>query len=129
VTARGKLAVAGGLVAAALALAAYQGVRSATVYYLTPGEFAARPDLHRARVRLAGTVQPGSVARRGEQVQFTLTDGAIAYHVTFAGVLPDLFAEGRQVLVEGRLVDARVFEATQVISTHPTEYRERYPER
>ncbi len=126
---RRKLAVAGALVVAALALAAYQGVRSATVYYLTPGEFAGRPDLHRARVRLAGTVQPGSVAKSAGQVQFTLTDGTTAYRVIFAGVLPDLFAEGRQVLVEGRLVEERIFQATQVISTHPTEYRERYPER
>ncbi|MDR7481756.1 MAG: cytochrome c maturation protein CcmE [Armatimonadota bacterium] len=128
-TARRKLLIAGALVVAALAAAAYQGVRSAVVYYLTPAEFARRPDLHGARVRLAGAVQPGSVAKGDGRVQFTLADGTAAYRVEFAGPLPDLFAEGRGVLVEGRLVGGGVFQATQVISTHPTEYRERYPER
>lgn len=128
-TARRKLVIAGALVIAALAVAAYQGVRSATVYYLTPAEFAGRPDLRGARVRLAGTVQPRSVTTREGRTQFTLADGTAAYRVEFAGPLPDLFAEGRQVLVEGRLADEGVFQATQVISTHPTEYRVRYPER
>lgn len=127
-TARRKLLVSGALVVAALAVAAYQAMRSAAVYYLTPAEFAGRPDLHGARVRLAGTVQPGSVTTGDGRVQFTLAEGTAAYRVEFAGPLPDLFAEGRQVLVEGRLAGG-VFQATQVISTHPTEYRERYPER
>lgn len=126
---RRKLIVAGTVIVLALAFAAYQGVRSAMVYYLTPSEFAARPDVRWARVRLAGTVQPGSVQRAEGATRFVLADPQTAYPVRFAGPLPDLFAEGRQVLVEGRLDAAGVLQATQVISTHPVEYKEKYPNR
>jgi cytochrome c-type biogenesis protein CcmE len=126
---RRKLIVAGTIIVLALVFAAYQGVRSSMVYYLTPSEFDARPDLRWARVRLAGTVRPGSVQRAEGTARFVLADAQTAYPVRFAGPLPDLFAEGRQVLVEGRFDAAGVLQATQVISTHPVEYKEKYPDR
>lgn len=99
------------------------------VYYLTTSEFAGRPELRLARVRLAGRVDAGSVERSDGIVRFAITDGVTLYRVVFSGPLPDLFAEGRQVLVEGRLDARGVIEALQVISTHPVEYKEKYPER
>jgi cytochrome c-type biogenesis protein CcmE len=125
---RRKLIIGGAVIVLALAFAAYQGVRSSMVYYLTPTEFAGRPELGLARVRLAGTVEAGSVQKSEGIARFVLTDGRTSYQVRFAGPLPDLFAEGRQVLVEGRL-DAGVLQASQVISTHPVEYKEKYPDR
>jgi len=124
-----KLVVGGGVIVAALAFAAYQGVRSSMVYYLTTSEFAGRPELRAARIRLAGRVDSGSVAKSDDLIRFAITDGVTLYHVRFAGPLPDLFAEGREVLVEGRLDARGVIEASQVISTHPIEYKEKYPER
>ncbi|MGQ0550387.1 MAG: cytochrome c maturation protein CcmE [Armatimonadota bacterium] len=128
-TATRKLVVGGAVIVAALAFAAYQGVRSSMVYYLTTSEFAARPDLRAARVRLAGRVDAGSVEKSGGAVRFAITDGITLYRVVFSGPLPDLFAEGRQILVEGRLDAGGVLEASQVISTHPVEYKEKYPDR
>lgn len=120
-----RLAIGLGVIVMAIGVVAYNGIRSATVYYLTPSEFAARPDLTQARVRLAGTVVAGSLRRSdGRVVGFDLTDGTATFSVRYDGPLPDLFAEGRDVLVEGHLAADRVFEATQVITTHPTEYKE-----
>ncbi len=124
-----KLLVGGAVIVAALAFAAYQGVRSSMVYYLTTSEFAARPELRMARVRLAGRVDAGSVERSEGISRFAITDGVTLYRVHYAGPLPDLFAEGRQVLVEGRLDARGAIEASGVISTHPVEYKEKYPER
>lgn len=120
-----RLALGIAVLAAALGIVAYNGIRSATVYYLTPTEFAGRPDLKPAQVRLAGTVQPGSVRRvEGRVTGFTLGDGTTAFSVRYDGPLPDLFAEGREVLVEGRLASDGTLDATQVITTHPTGYKE-----
>lgn len=110
----------------AIGIIAYNGIRSATVYYLTPTEFAGRADLQSARVRLAGTVSPGSVRRaNGHVAGFTIGDETTSIAVRYDGPLPDLFAEGREVLVEGRLDSDGVMNATQVITTHPTGYKEK----
>jgi cytochrome c-type biogenesis protein CcmE len=126
---RRKLIIGGAVIVLALVFAAYQGVRSSMVYYLTPSEFAGRPEVRWARIRLAGTVEAGSVQRSEGVARFVLTDGRTSYRVRFAGPLPDLFAEGRQVLVEGRVDVGGVLQASQVISTHPVEYKEKYPQR
>lgn len=120
---RRKLLIASAIVVLSLGFVAYQGVRSSMVYYLTPTEFKRKPELLHARVRMAGRVVAGSVAKAEGEVRFEITDGITPYRVRFTGPLPDLFAEGREVLVEGRMDQAGLFQATQVISTHPPEYK------
>lgn len=124
-----KLLIGSAVIVFSLAFAAYQGARSSLVYYLTPTEFGRRPDLRAARVRLAGRVAVGSLAKVDGVARFTITDGITPYHVRFAGPLPDLFAEDREVLVEGRLDAAGMLIASQVITTHPVEYKEQHPDR
>lgn len=122
-----KLIVGLAVIVAAIGAVAYSGIRSAAVYYLTPTEFAGRADLRGAQVRLAGTVEAGTIRRDGGRVTgFRISDGTTAVAVRYDGPLPDLFAEGREVLVEGRL-QGGTLEATRVITTHPTEYREGSP--
>lgn len=123
-TTRRKLVLGSAVIVAALAMVAYQGARSSMVYYLTPTEFASRPDLRAMRVRLAARVVPGSVEKSGEIHRFAIGDGTTSYRVQFSGPLPDLFSEGREVLVEGRLDTSDALQATQVITTHPVEYKE-----
>jgi len=119
-----KLAAGLAVIAAAIAAVAYAGIRSAAVYYLTPTELAARPDLRTVQVRLAGTVVPGSVrSEDGRVVGFQISDGATRIEISYDGPLPDLFGGGRDVLVEGRLAGSTL-EATRVMTAHPTEYKE-----
>ena len=127
--ARRKLILGAAVIVCALGFVAYQGARSSIVYYLTPTEFSGRPDLQQARVRLAGRVVAGSIQKSGGETRFAIADGAARYPVRFAGALPDLFADDRQVLVEGRLDRDGVFQAAQVITTHPVEYKEKHPDR
>ncbi len=128
-TARRKLIAGSVVIVSSLAFVAYQGVRSSMVYYLTTTEFSKRADLRYHKVRMAGNVVPGSVEKSIGLAQFEITDGITPYHVRFAGPLPDLFAEGREVLVEGRVDPQGVLQASQVISTHPPEYKEKHPDR
>jgi cytochrome c-type biogenesis protein CcmE len=128
-TSRRKLVIGALVILGCLGFVAYQGARSSLVYYLTPTEFAQKPELRGARVRVAGRVVPGSAERADGGAGFSITDGVTRYRVRFTGALPDLFAEGREVLVEGRLDAAGVLVASQVITTHPVEYIEQHPER
>ncbi|MDR7418708.1 MAG: cytochrome c maturation protein CcmE [Armatimonadota bacterium] len=122
-TTKRKLLIGSVIIVLALGFVAYQGVRSSMVYYLTPTEFKRKPELRHNKIRMAGKVVLGSVAKSEGHVRFEITDGITPYRVSYTGPLPDLFAEGREVLVEGRVDDAGVIQAAQVISTHPPEYK------
>ena len=66
----------------------------------------------------------GSVENIGVNNSFVITDGNNEVEVQFVGVLPDLFAEGRGVIVRGQLKD-NVFIASQVLAKHDEKYMPR----
>ena len=65
-----------------------------------------------------------SVGSRGVNNLFAITDGNNEVKVKFVGVLPDLFAEGRGVIVRGQFKD-NVFIASQVLAKHDEKYMPR----
>jgi len=76
------------------------------------------------RIRAGGCVMPGQVTRAGDslKVSFMITDGAASVEVRFEGILPDLFAEGEAVVVNGMLNGDGVFMATEVLAKHDETY-------
>jgi cytochrome c-type biogenesis protein CcmE len=55
--------------------------------------------------KLTGKVVDGSVKRQGEKLSFAIRDraGHASLPVTYSGVVPDPFREGREVIVDGKL--------------------------
>ena len=55
--------------------------------------------------KLTGKVVDGSVKRQGETLSFAIRDrdGMQSVPVTYSGVVPDPFREGREVVVDGKL--------------------------
>ena len=76
------------------------------------------------RLRVGGLVVRNSVQRSGVDNFFVITDGTNKVKVQYAGVLPDLFAEGRGVIVRGKLKN-NVFIASQVLAKHDEKYMPR----
>jgi cytochrome c-type biogenesis protein CcmE len=76
------------------------------------------------RIRAGGCVLPGSVNRSDEglDVSFLITDGGADLMVNYSGILPDLFAEGEAVVVNGMLMGDGVFMATEVLAKHDETY-------
>jgi len=76
------------------------------------------------RIRAGGCVMPGRVIRAGDslKISFMITDGAASVEVNFEGILPDLFAEGEAVVVNGMLNGDGVFMATEVLAKHDETY-------
>jgi hypothetical protein len=66
-------------------------------------------------------VQEGSVVRepQGLTVRFVVTDTAHTVPVSYTGLLPDLFNEGKGVVAQGRLGTDGVFRADQVLAKTP----------
>lgn len=104
----------------------YGGIGENLVYFLTPGELLAQgTEAHGKPFRLGGQVMPGTHYWDAEKMdlRFTLQDqdGAVVVHARKAP--PAMFREGQGVIVEGKLDDNGVFQATNVLVKHSNEYR------
>jgi cytochrome c-type biogenesis protein CcmE len=78
-----------------------------------------------ARIRAGGMVKEGSVQRATDsvEVRFVVTDYQGAdFTVVYAGILPDLFREGKGIMVTGKLGPDRVFNAEEVLAKHDENY-------
>ena len=75
-------------------------------------------------IRIGGMVTEGSVERSAEglRVAFELTDFKASVPVVYEGILPDLFDEGQGAVASGRLDDAGVLQATEVLAKHDENY-------
>ena len=115
------LLVVGVAIAAALALSAF---RENLLYFYSPTEVLAGKAPAGHKFRLGGLVVEGSVKRKTDDltVNFGLTDTASEIQVSYSGILPDLFREGQGIVAHGRLNDAGVFVADEVLAKHDENY-------
>ena len=97
--------------------------RSGIEFYKSPTQLLEVKDAS-IRLRVGGLVLRGSVENTGVNNSFVITDGNNEVEVQFVGVLPDLFAEGRGVIVRGQFKD-NVFVASQVLAKHDEKYMPR----
>jgi len=108
-------------VAAALVLNAFQ---SNLVFFFSPSQVAAGEAPRDRAFRVGGLVQVGSLkrSREGLAVQFVVTDTAHSIPVTYSGMLPDLFREGKGVVAQGKVGADGVFRASEVLAKHDENY-------
>ena len=97
--------------------------RSGIEFYKSPTQLLELKD-DTVRLRVGGLVVRNSVQRSGVDNLFIITDGTNEVKVQYTGVLPDLFAEGRGVIVRGKLKN-NVFIASQVLAKHDEKYMPR----
>ena len=108
-------------VAAALVLNAFQ---SNLVFFFSPSQVAAKEAPQGRAFRIGGMVEAGSLAREPNSltVRFIVTDTAKTIPVTYTGLLPDLFKEGKGVVAQGTLESDGVFHASEVLAKHDENY-------
>ena len=97
--------------------------RSGIEFYKSPTQLLELKN-DKVRLRVGGLVVRNSVQRSGVDNLFVITDGTNEVKVEYTGVLPDLFAEGRGVIVRGKLKN-NVFIASQVLAKHDEKYMPR----
>jgi len=106
-------------IAATLILNAF---RSNIVFFYTPTQIATKEAPIGRGFRVGGMVQEGSLKRDGVNVQFVVTDRAKSVPVSYTGILPDLFKEGKGVVAQGKLDNEGIFHATEVLAKHDENY-------
>ncbi|MDJ0923675.1 MAG: cytochrome c maturation protein CcmE [Acidimicrobiia bacterium] len=92
------------------------------VYFQTPTELLTEIEPSENRLRLGGQVVAGTVVENGETLLLTVTDGRESAAVVHAGVIPQLFAEGQGVIVEGTW-DGSTFHSDSMLIRHDEQYR------
>ena len=108
-------------VAVTLVLRAFN---SNMVFFFTPSQVAENQAPSNRTFRIGGLVTAGSVKRQpdGLTVTFEVTDTAKTIPVTYTGILPDLFKEGKGVVAQGTIGQDGVFRAAEVLAKHDENY-------
>jgi cytochrome c-type biogenesis protein CcmE len=120
------------LIVGAVGYLMYTGIRETSTYYLTIEEFLVqREALANEGIRVAGRVQEGSMKWDPKDLYLSFVLGPFkegteqrraGVPVHYQGILPDMFAEGRDVIVEGRYDAGNTLAAKTIMTSCPSKY-------
>jgi cytochrome c-type biogenesis protein CcmE len=92
------------------------------VYFQSPSEIKVFSEIKKNKIRVGGMVKNNSISVQPEELKFIITDFKNEIIVTYSGVVPNLFAEGKGVVAEGYLKDKNFFLATKILAKHDENY-------
>ena len=123
--ARTKILIAVMVIVVAAGYLGWSGARKGWVYYLDVDAFLAEPEYHDQRVRLAGQVAADNVESHPGLMTagFELLGPTRRIPVRYEGVIPDAFEAGCNLVIEGRLDDAGVFQADLMMTKCASKYQ------
>ncbi len=123
---RARIILVSLVVVGAVAYLILTGVKQTGMQYMTVTELATivRPPKAEG-FRLDGKVAVGSVIydQKIPRLRFQMTDGKENISVIYEGLMPDAFADGREVVVEGNYRHSdRALYATKLVTKCPSKY-------
>ena len=92
------------------------------VFFQSPSEIQVLPEVDKKKIRVGGMVKVDSIFVEAKKVKFIITDFKNEINVTYSGVIPNLFSEGKGVVAEGYLKDKNFFLATKILAKHDENY-------
>ena len=93
------------------------------LYFSSPTEIKKREDIPFGKaMRVGGMVKKGSITINQKNIQFTVTDFENEILISYSGTVPNLFAEGKGVVAEGKLSDKNFFIASRILAKHDENY-------
>ena len=93
------------------------------VYFFSPTEIYNKTNISfNKKIRIGGLVKEKSVIKKKGSISFTITDLKNEIIVTYNGLVPNLFSEGKGVIAEGKLKDKKYFIAEKILAKHDENY-------
>ena len=93
------------------------------LYFSTPTEIKQKEDIILGKaMRIGGMVKKNSIIVSESNIQFFVTDFKNEILISYSGTIPNLFAEGKGVVAEGKLSDKRFFIADRILAKHDEKY-------
>ncbi|MBD1153441.1 cytochrome c maturation protein CcmE [Pelagibacterales bacterium SAG-MED24] len=92
------------------------------IYFKSPSDIRMMESNKKTKIRIGGMVKVNSIKIKSNEVNFIITDLKNEINVSYIGVIPNLFSEGRGVVAEGFLKDRNFFEASKILAKHDENY-------
>ena len=93
------------------------------VYFFSPTEIYNKENIYlNKKIRIGGLVKEGSLTNNQTLINFIVTDLNNEIMVSYSGLLPNLFSEGKGVVAEGKLKDKKYFIADKIMAKHDENY-------
>jgi len=93
------------------------------LYFSTPTEIKQKVDIDIEKsMRVGGMVKKNSIIVDEKNIQFIVTDFKNEILISYSGSVPNLFAEGKGVVAEGKLNDKFFFIADRILAKHDEKY-------
>ena len=93
------------------------------VYFLSPTEIYNKTNItFDKEIRIGGLVKMNSISKNETSISFIITDLKKEIIVSYNGLVPNLFSEGKGVVAEGKLKDKKYFIASKILAKHDENY-------
>ena len=93
------------------------------VYFLSPTEIYNKTNItFDKKIRIGGLVKMNSISKDEISISFIITDLKKEIIVSYEGIVPNLFSEGKGVIAEGKLKDKKYFIASKILAKHDENY-------
>ena len=93
------------------------------LYFNSPTDIRLDPDINfDKKIRVGGMVKKNTLKISDQEIRFIITEFKNEIRVSFKGTVPNLFAEGKGVVAEGKLQDKKFFVADRILAKHDENY-------
>ena len=111
------------IVFAIIILLVLRSLEKNVVYFFSPTEVNEKTDISFGKkIRIGGLVKLNSVKKNEQLINFIITDLRNEIIVSYNGLVPNLFSEGKGVVAEGKLKDKKYFIASKILAKHDENY-------
>ena len=111
------------LIAVLIIFFTLKSLKDNVVYFLSPTEIHNKSDISfNKKIRVGGLVKMGSINKEGNMINFIITDLKNEIVVSYTGLVPNLFSEGKGVVAECKLNDKKYFIANKILAKHDENY-------
>ena len=93
------------------------------LYFNSPSDIKLNQNINfEKKMRVGGMVKKNTLKIYDQEIRFIITDFKNEIRVSFKGTVPNLFAEGKGVVAEGKLQDKKFFSAERILAKHDENY-------
>ena len=101
----------------------FKSLEENVVYFFSPSEIYDKHSIPlNKKIRIGGLVKEDSIIIDQTSINFIITDLKEEIIVSYNGVVPNLFSEGKGVIAEGKLRDKKYFVADNILAKHDENY-------
>ena len=111
------------ILVAIVIFAVLRSLEENVVYFFSPTEIYNKTNISfNKKIRVGGLVKMNSISKNETSINFVITDLKKEIVVSYNGLVPNLFSEGKGVVAEGKLKDKKYFIADKILAKHDENY-------